>query len=79
MNEYKEENFPRPQVEDSPTILPLPFWALLLIGGFLFLQGCATTKEEEVCFVQFLGQVNGGVSVVRQLCMTPEAFAEINK
>lgn len=51
--------------------------ALLL---FPLLTGCASAEpEKRVCFVQRLGMTEEGLTVVAQLCMTPEAFAETQK
>ena len=55
---------------------------LFLVGVIVAgLQGCATKKEEatQVCFIQFLGKTDGGLSVVRQACFTEEQFAEMQK
>ena len=55
--------------------------ACLVVAG-LILAGCATTKEEprqEVCFFQYLGRTEGGLSVARTACMSEQAFAEYQK
>lgn len=54
--------------------------ALALILGPLY--GCATTKEEpqgQYCFLEAVGRTQGGLYVVKSLCMSPEQFAESQK
>ncbi len=65
---------------DDQTILPLPFWALLLLALIVLLPGCATAEpESKVCFMQLMGRTESGLSVVRQACLTEEQFAETQK
>ena len=63
------------------TIIPLPVWAIFLVGLLLILPGCATKEEprSEVCFLQLLGRTQDGLSVVASQCVSPEAFAESQK
>ena len=62
------------------TMLPIPFWVLLVLAALLPLAGCASAPEEKpICAVQFLGQTPNSVSVVRLQCITEKEFAELNK
>ena len=66
--------------QDPKTILPLPFWAALIAVALVLLQGCATPQpESRVCFMGMMGRTDGGLSVVKTLCMTEEQFAESQK
>lgn len=50
-----------------------------VLAGVL-LSGCASTKEEtQVCYMQFLGKTGSGLSVVREMCVSEEQFAESQK
>ena len=66
--------------EAGQTILPMPFWVALIAAALALLPGCATTEPSaQVCFMRMMGVTEHGYSVVQQLCMTPEAFAESQK
>jgi hypothetical protein len=68
--------------DDCETIMPMPFWALILGALIVCLQGCATTKEgprNEVCMFRLLGNTSDGMPVVATTCVSPEAFAESQK
>jgi hypothetical protein len=73
-------------VPELSTIMPFLFWLAVVLSIIGLLAGCATEPKEdsksariEVCVVQLLGQTDSGLPVVKQGCVTPEAFAEAQK
>lgn len=50
----------------------------IILGG---ISGCATKEEAQLqyCFLEYVGETDGGLSVVKSICLSPEAFAESQK